>query len=869
MKVRSVDELRRLFLEFFATKQHLVEESFSLIPEDDPSILLIGAGMAPLKKYFTGALTPPSLRMATCQKCVRVGDLEEVGKTARHLTFFEMLGNFSFGDYFKSESLAWGMEFLTEWLGIDRDRLWPTVFEEDDEAFAIWRDELGYPEEKITRLGREDNFWEIGLGPCGPCSEIYYDRGEEYQSGDHEHRPGCDCDRFMEVWNHVFTQFDKLEDGSYALLEKKNIDTGMGLERLAMVIQGADNVFEIDTSRSIIEKVEEVTGHIYKDNSSQDEAFRVLCDHVRSVVFLISDGVVVSNEGRGYVLRKLLRRAVLQLIKLHVDAPSLLGIAERVIEVYEGAYPLLTDRRTTILKTIEVEENKFLLTIERGIHMIGEFLRGDEEVMSGEEAFKLYDTYGFPLSLTEEILEDEGRKVDHEGFEQAMEKQRRLSRMQVDDEAGWQGELETYLAGIDKTDFIGYETLSNEAEVMEIIVAGKRVDEVSEGERVEMILDRTPFYATGGGQQSDIGSLDSEGLQVSISGVEKMNHLYIHRGIVEEGILKRGSKITASVDEENRLATARHHSATHLLHKALQNVLGEEAAQAGSFVDAKRLRFDFSYFHSLSASQLEQIESLVNDAIYRSYPVRKQRMALEEAKEKGAVALFTEKYDAEVRVVGMGDSLELCGGTHVDNTSQIGLCIIISERGIASGIRRIEAVCGKEAINYLRERNNKVLRLASLLRSEPDDVVERVERLRDDLREARRQNSELTRKLTENAQQQIPEPLRRGKVHVYAMHQKKWEKESMKALADSLTAKDPYAFVIFITSDEEKVFLVSASGDKAQSEGYKSGKVVSAIAKKLGGGGGGRDSFATAGGKNPSAIEETLRQLEEFLPQLS
>ncbi|HHX03070.1 MAG TPA: alanine--tRNA ligase [Tissierellia bacterium] len=868
MKVRSVDELRKLFLEFFESKEHLVEESYSLIPEDDPSILLIGAGMAPLKKYFTGVKTPPSVRMATCQKCVRVGDLEEVGKTARHLTFFEMLGNFSFGDYFKKESLAWGMEFLTEWLGIDRDRLWPTVFYEDDEAFAIWRDELGYPEEKITRLGREDNFWEIGLGPCGPCSEIYYDRGEEHQSGDHEHRPGCDCDRFMEVWNHVFTQFDKLEDGSYATLEKKNIDTGMGLERLAMVIQGADNVFEIDTSRAIIATIEELTGHKYKENSLQDEAFRVLCDHVRSVVFLIGDGVVPSNEGRGYVLRKLLRRALLQLIKLHVESPSLLRIAKRVIEVYGEAYPQLVERRTTILKTMELEENKFLLTIDRGMDFIGEFLRGSETMMSGEEAFKLYDTFGFPISLTEEILQEEGRSVDHDGFEAAMERQRKLSRAQIDDEIGWQGELEAYLATLPPTEFTGYDVLTQESTILEVILSGETQEEVGAGKEVEIILDRTPFYATGGGQQGDIGTFTSEGVKVEITGVEKENSLYVHRASIREGVVKKGMKIQASVDEENRLATARHHSATHLLHKAIHTVLGEEATQAGSFVDAHRLRFDFNYFSALTKEQLEEIERRVNDAIYASTPVTKKIVPLEEARAEGAVALFSEKYGKEVRVVSMGDSIELCGGTHVENTSNIGLCVILSERGIASGIRRIEAVCAKEAIAFLQGRNQTVLELASLLRSEPDDLLQRVHQMRESVREMRQRMNEFAQQLTKSTAESIPDPIRRGDVNVYAMHREGWPQEAMKALADSLTDKDPYAFVILVSSQDGKVSIVSTSGDKAQLAGYKSGRIVSAVAKILGGGGGGRDSFATAGGRNPSAIPEAMSRLEEFLPEL-
>lgn len=868
MEYKTVNELRQLFLDFFASKGHTVESSYSLIPEDDPSILLIGAGMAPLKKYFTGVLTPPNVRMATCQKCVRVGDLEEVGKTARHLTFFEMLGNFSFGEYFKSESLAWGMEFLTEWLGIDRDLLWPSVFEDDDEAFAIWRDELGFPEERISRMGREDNFWEIGLGPCGPCSEIYYDRGEQYQTGDHEHRPGCDCDRFVEVWNHVFTQYNKLEDGSYALLDKKNIDTGMGLERLAMVVQQVDSVFDIDTSRSILDTIEEISGQTYTEDPSKNAAFRILVDHVRSVVFLISDGVVPSNEGRGYVLRKLLRRALLQLLKLGVEHPSLLEIAQRVMDIYGEAYPLLVERHTTILKTIELEENKFLLTLQKGMSFIHTFLEGEEQVLSGKDAFRLYDTFGFPLSLTEELLAEGGKSVDLEEFEQAMQRQKELSRSKVDSDLGWQGELDAYLAKLERTVFLGYDTLDSESTVLEIISEGELLETAEEGTSVQVLLERTPFYATGGGQLGDVGVLTGPGLIVDVQMTEKENDLYLHRGVVREGTLKKGQSLNASVDEENRLATARHHSATHLLHKALTAVLGEEATQAGSFVDGRRLRFDFNYFSALTREQLEEIQHLVNEGIYKNSTVTKRTMPIDQARAEGAKALFTEKYSSDVRVVGMGDSLELCGGTHVDNTSQIGLCQILSERGIASGVRRIEAICGKEALRYLQERNRTVLELAALVKAEPEEVVAKVDGLRDNIKEMRSKIQQFSTQLAKNTEQQIAEPYKRGETNVYTMHRENWNQEAMKALADSIVAKDPHAFVLLFSSIEGKAILVSASGDKAVSEGYKSGRVISLVAKMLGGGGGGRDSFATAGGKDPAAIPEVMRQLEDVFPPL-
>lgn len=873
MKAKSSSQIRKEFLDFFESKGHTVKNSYSLIPEDDPSILLVGAGMAPLKKYFTGQATPPNVRMATCQKCVRVGDIDEVGKTARHLTFFEMLGNFSFGEYFKKESLAWGMEFLEDWMEIPRSRLWASVYEEDDEAYEIWKNEIKLPEERIVRLGKEHNFWEIGLGPSGPCSEIYYDRGPEYGCGDPDHKPGCECDQFIEIWNHVFTQYDKQEDGSYKLLESKNIDTGMGLERLAMVLQEKNSVYEIDLMDHLLTLIGEIVGLKYPVGDISDMRMRIIADHARSMTFLVSDGVVPSNEGRGYVLRKLIRRASLQLYLLGQEKRYLKDLAKKSIEIYEEGYPELRERKDTILHMIDLEEEKFHQTLRRGMNYLDEISldmqRKGQTILDGERAFRLYDTYGFPLSLTEEILEEAGFGVDLEGFDKYMQKQRETSRALVDKEGlGWKGDLQKYLKELEPTTFLGYDQLEVSAKVLEIIVDNELRDTLHAGEKGQVIFDRTPFYATGGGQVGDWGYIESEHNLLNVSLVEQTEKLYFHQVSALRGELRKGDIVSLVVDKDQRMSTARNHSATHLLHQALINVLGEGVQQAGSLVDENRLRFDFNYFEPMTAKQLREVEAQVNENILSDHQVRESHSELEEAKRQGAKALFSEKYDDEVRVISMGTSVELCGGTHVEHSSQIGLFILLSERGIASGVRRIEAITGQKALDYVASQNEVLEEAAGLVKGRWEELPQKLAQLQEEKKEL----EQTVRKLKDRAGSDIIKDMvseRKSLDDIY-VYVKKFEDQNidgLKLLADQLQAQDPQGLVFLASSLDNKITMVAAAGDKSRDMGYKAGRLVSKIAKELGGGGGGRDHFATAGARDLEKLDGVLENILDILEE--
>ncbi len=871
MKAKSSTEIRKEFLDFFKSKDHTVVNSYSLIPEDDPSILLVGAGMAPLKKYFTGQAEPPNKRMATCQKCVRVGDIDEVGKTARHLTFFEMLGNFSFGDYFKKESLSWGLEFLTEKMNIPREKLWASVYEEDDEAYYIWKDHLNFPEERIVKLGKEHNFWEIGLGPCGPCSEIYYDRGEEYGCGDPDHKPGCDCDQYIEVWNHVFTQFDKQEDGSYALLETKNIDTGMGLERLAMVLQGKNSVYEIDLMQELLLLIGEIAGKIYPSDEQTNQRMRVIADHVRSMMFLVSDGVVPSNEGRGYVLRKLIRRASLQLYLLGQEDRQLHRLTKKSIEVYKEGYPELENREDTILHMIDLEEEKFHQTLRRGMLYLEdiskEMIKEGEKKLDGARAFRLYDTYGFPLSLTQEILEEEGYDVDVLGFDEHMARQRETSRAQLDkDGIGWRDDIQKYLSKVTSTEFLGYSQLKTDAQVLEIIVDNELRTSMDAGESGLVILDKTTFYATGGGQVGDWGYMESEHNLLNVKTVEKNEGLYLHQVHALRGELRRGDLIEVIVDRDQRDSTARNHSATHLLHEALISVLGEGVQQAGSLVDENRLRFDFNYFEPLTQEQLEKIESIVNSNILRDHSVDVSFSELEEAKKKGAKALFSEKYDEHVRVVTMGSSVELCGGTHVDHLSQIGLFVLLGERGIASGIRRIEALTGNKALDYVKKQERLLLESADLFKSSVEDLPKRIHQLQEDKKALEKEIRQLKDRVGSDIIKDMVSDRRLvDGIHLYVKVFEDQAMDGLKTLSDQILSQDQSAFVLLFSTLDGKITMVAASGDKARNKGYKAGKTISKIAKMLGGGGGGRDHFATAGAKDLDKLKDVIEEIEELI----
>ncbi|HHY36622.1 MAG TPA: alanine--tRNA ligase [Firmicutes bacterium] len=872
------NEIRKKFLDFFASKGHLILPSASLIPENDPSLLLIGAGMAPFKKYFTGQEKPPRHRIATCQKCVRTGDLENVGRTARHHTFFEMLGNFSFADYFKKEAIAWAWEFMTEVLGLPAEKLWVSVYEEDDEAFAIWRDEIGVPEERIVRLGKDSNFWEIGPGPCGPCSEIYYDLGPERGCGSPHCAPGCDCDRYLEVWNLVFTQFDRDEEGNYTPLPKKNIDTGMGLERIASVMQRVPSNFDTDLIKPIIEKTATLAGVTYGEQQETDVSLKVIADHLRAVVYMVADGILPSNEGRGYVLRRLLRRAVRHGKLLGIDGPFLHRVADTVIAIGRDAYPELEENRERVREVIRQEEERFLDTLQAGMHILAAYLeemkKEGQRVLAGDKAFRLYDTYGFPLDLTREIAAEEGLEVDEEGFTRAMEAQReraRAARQEADGMLVGEG-VYRELTGFGPTPFLGYETLTATGQIKAIIWDGELVAEAPAGAEVEIVLDQTPFYAEGGGQVGDRGTITAPGIRIDIKDTRSLaGGVTVHLGKVEAGPVKTGTRVEAQVDGELRRATARNHTATHLLHRALRLVLGDHVQQAGSLVDGERLRFDFSHFSAPGKEELKRVEELVNEKILENIPLEINIMPLAEAQRLGAIALFGEKYGDEVRVVKIGDySMELCGGTHVSATGAIGSFKVVSEGSIGAGLRRIEAVTGKGVLDYINNLEGTVARAAAALKTTAEELPDRIGSLLAGIKERDKELEALKGKL---ARLQVSDLVARAVdvagVKVVALPVEARGMEELRSLVDVLRGQLPSGIVLLGAAQPDKVsFVCSVSRDLVE-KGLHAGNIIKEVARVAGGGGGGRPDMAQAGGKAPDRLEEALaRGMEVIREQL-
>ena len=873
MKAFGLNELREMFLSFFESKGHLRLPSFSLVPQNDPSLLLINSGMAPLKPYFTGEQIPPRRRVTTCQKCVRTGDIENIGKTARHGTFFEMLGNFSFGDYFKHEAIAWSWEFLTspDWVGMDPDRLYPSVFEDDDEAFAIWRDEIGIPPERIFRFGREDNFWEHGTGACGPCSEIYYDRGEKYGCGKPTCTVGCDCDRYIEVWNNVFSQFNSDGQGHYTELAQKNIDTGMGLERLACVCQDVPSLFDVDTVMNITHKVSEITGAHYGESHKSDVSLRVITDHIRSATFLIGDGVLPSNEGRGYVLRRLLRRAARHGKLLGVNEPFLYKVCETVIHENRTAYPDLVDKQSFITRVIKTEEENFARTIDGGMRILNEHIdqlkAKGETVLSGEDTFRLYDTYGFPLDLTEDILADAGMTADTEGFNKLMDEQRERARAARGDISGWSG-LDLGLEG-DQTKFTGYDTLEDDGTVEYIIAAGELAGELGEGTEGAVVLDKTPFYAEMGGQVADTGTITSaDGAEFAVTDVQKTKGgKYMHHGKMVHGSLRLGESVKASVNAERRAAIARAHSATHLLHAALRQVLGDHVHQAGSLVEPDRLRFDFTHFSAMTGEELLQVAHIVNHEILKGDAVNTEVMGLEAARAKGAQALFGEKYGENVRVVTMGDfSSELCGGTHIDNTAKVGPFRIESEFSVASGVRRIEAVTGLEFFRENEENNRKLLEMADMLKTSPMEVVEKARATMDSLRELRRRVDALQDKLRSGEIDNfITSAHTVGDLKVVTATIPASTTEEMRRMGDFLRERESSVVAVLASVNDGKITFLAVCGKDAVAAGVKAGDIIRQVTALTGGKGGGKPDSAMGGGHDVLMLDNALAMVDNFV----
>jgi alanyl-tRNA synthetase len=874
MKRLSLDEIRKEFLNFFEEKDHLVAKSYSLVPKGDKSLLLINAGMAPLKKYFTGAEIPPKRRMATCQKCVRTGDIERVGKTDRHGTFFEMLGNFSFGDYFKKEAIQWAWEFMTKKLGVPVEKLWVSVYIEDDEAFDIWNKVVGVDKDRIVRLGKEDNFWELEVGPSGPCSEIYIDRGEKYGCGSDDCKPGCDCDRYVEVWNLVFSQFDKDENGNYNPLPSPNIDTGMGLERMAVVLQGANNIFEVEPIKSILLKIEEISGTKYGVNQKNDISIRVITDHIRAITFMVGDGIIPSNEGRGYVLRRLIRRAARHGKLLGIKGDFLTKVIDEVIKHWHITYPELKEREEQIKKIVEIEEEKFQETIDQGINILKEYVEEiktkGENTLSGDRAFKLYDTYGFPLDLTKEILFEEGIAVDEDGFNDEMEKQRERAR-KAREEAGSQAWLANDKITLNKnisSDFKGYDNDNLKANVILILNEEGLEEELTEGKKGIIILDKTPFYPEGGGQVGDTGIIKNDNFEALVYDTKKgSSGSILHFVTVQKGQLKKGDVVEASIDNNKRIETARNHTATHLLHKVLKEVIGEHVNQAGSLVTPERLRFDFTHFESIDDKTLDKIEKTINKKILEALEVNVVKTTLDEAKKMGATALFDEKYGESVRVVNVGDySVELCGGTHVKNSSQIGIFKILSESGIASGVRRIEAVTGENAYNYLKEIEDQVTSIASILKTNKKDIINKVKSLTDDIKYLEKEIEQLKNRL---AMSKIDDIIKDAHnidgINIVAKRIDGMDMNSLRQLGDKIRDKLETAVVVLGSKNEEKVVFVAMATKDVITRGVHAGNIIREVAKLTGGGGGGRPDMAQAGGKDPNKIDEALSKVKELV----
>ncbi len=874
MKAYGVNELRKMFLEFFESKEHLAMKSFSLVPHNDKSLLLINSGMAPLKPYFTGQEIPPRKRVTTCQKCIRTGDIDNVGKTARHGTFFEMLGNFSFGDYFKLDAIKWSWEFLTEVVGLDADRLYPSIYEEDDEAFEIWNKVMGIPAERIFRFGKADNFWEHGAGPCGPCSEIYYDRGEKYGCGSEDCTVGCDCYRYMEIWNNVFTQFDNDGEGHYTELEQKNIDTGMGLERLASVVQDVDSIFDVDTIKALRDHVCSLAAAEYGKNYDSDVSIRVITDHVRSVTFMISDGIMPSNEGRGYVLRRLLRRACRHGRLLGIQGEFLPQLSETVITGSKDGYPELEEKKEFILKVIAKEEEQFNKTIDQGLGILKEMEKEmqekGEKTLSGADAFKLYDTYGFPLDLTKEILEEKGLAVDEDGFKAAMEEQRVKARTarEVTNYMGADATVYDEIAAEVTSVFVGYDKLVHESKVTVVTTETEIAEALSDGQAGTIFVEETPFYATSGGQEADKGLIKTAEGVFEVEDTIKLRGGKIgHVGKMRSGMIKTGDTVILEVDSERRSLGARNHSATHLLQKALRTVLGTHVEQAGSLNNADRLRFDFTHFSAMSADEIEQTENLVNKAIAEAFPVVIKEMPIEEARKTGAQALFGEKYGDVVRVVNMGDySVELCGGTHVKNTSEIAAFKILSETGVAAGVRRIEALTSKGLMKYYDELEKKLHEAAKLLKATPDNLTDKITHLQADNKALHSEVESLKSKLAKDAMGDVMNQVKEvNGMKLLAIKVEGVDMNGLRDLGDQLKEKIGEGIVVIASVNDGKVNLMAAATEDAVKKGAHAGNLIKGIAGCVGGGGGGRPNMAQAGGKNPAGIEEALAKAEELL----
>ncbi len=863
-----------MFLEFFESKGHLAMKSFSLVPHNDKSLLLINSGMAPLKPYFTGQEIPPRRRVTTCQKCIRTGDIENVGKTARHGTFFEMLGNFSFGDYFKNEAIEWSWEFLTEVVGLDPDRLYPSIYEEDEEAFEIWNKKMGIPAERIFRFGKADNFWEHGSGPCGPCSEIYYDRGEKYGCGSPDCTVGCECDRYMEIWNNVFTQFDNDGHGHYSELEQKNIDTGMGLERLASVVQDVDSIFDVDTLKALRDHICRLADTEYGKDAQADISIRVITDHTRSVTFMISDGIMPSNEGRGYVLRRLLRRACRHGRLLGIEGSFIPELAQTVIEGSKDGYPELEEKKDFILKVIAKEEDQFNKTIDQGLGILAEMTAKMEAeqttTLSGADAFKLYDTYGFPIDLTKEILEEKGMQVDEEGFHASMEVQRKTARA-ARGETNYMGADVTVYESIDPSitsTFVGYENLAWKSPITVLTSDTEIVEALSDGQRGTVFAEETPFYATSGGQEADTGIIRTAEGEFKVEDTVKLLGGKIgHVGVVIKGMIKTGDQAELCVDAEKRALSARNHSATHLLQKALRTVLGTHVEQAGSSVNEDRLRFDFSHFSAMTAEELQKVEEIVNEQIVAGLPVKVENMPIEEARKTGAQALFGEKYGDVVRVVNMGDySIEFCGGTHVKNTNEIMAFKILSESGVAAGVRRIEALTSKGLIRYYDNLEKKLNEAAKVLKATPDNLAEKIAHLTAENKALHSEVESLKSKLAQDAMGDVMDQVQEIKgVKLLAAEVDGVDMNGLRDLGDQLKEKLGEGVVVLASGNDGKVSLMVTATDAAMKQGAHAGNLVKAIAGLIGGGGGGRPNMAQAGGKNPAGIQEALKKAAEAL----
>ncbi len=874
MKAYGVNELRKMFLEFFESKGHLAMKSFSLVPHNDNSLLLINSGMAPLKPYFTGQEIPPRRRVTTCQKCIRTGDIENIGKTARHGTFFEMLGNFSFGDYFKHEAIAWTWEFLTQVVGLDPERLYPSIYLEDEEAFEIWNKEVGIPAERIFRFGKEDNFWEHGSGPCGPCSEVYYDRGEKYGCGKPGCTVGCDCDRYIEVWNNVFTQFDNDGKGNYTELEQKNIDTGMGLERLAAVVQDVDSIFDVDTICALRNKVCEISGKEYQKKYEWDVSIRIVTDHIRSATFMISDGIMPSNEGRGYVLRRIIRRAARHGRLLGIEGTFLADLSNTVIMGSKDGYPELEEKKDFIFNVLTQEEEKFNKTIDQGLNILSDMeekmKKNSSTCLDGNEAFKLYDTYGFPLDLTKEILEEKGFTVDEEGFAAAMQEQKVKART-ARKTTNYMGADVTVYESIDPaitSIFGGYDKLSHDSKITVLTTESEIVEALTDGEVGTIIVEETPFYATMGGQAADTGIITCADGEFQVEDTVKLLGGKVgHIGKVVKGMFKTGDTVTLQVNEANRADTCKNHSATHLLQKALRTVLGSHVEQAGSFVNGDRLRFDFSHFSAMTREELNQVENIVNEKIMEAIPVETKVMSLEEAKKTGAMALFGEKYGESVRVVRMGDfSTELCGGTHVPNTASILLFKIVSESGVAAGVRRIEALTGNGVRKYYAGLEDTLHKAALLVKTTPAELTAKIEHMTAEIKVLQSENESLKSKAAKEALGDVMNQVEEiSGIKLLAAKVPGVDMNGLRDLGDQLKAKLGEGVVVLISDKDGKVNMVAMATEEAMGKGAHAGNLIKGIAALVGGGGGGRPNMAQAGGKNPAGIEQAICEAAKVL----